>query len=104
MCALRVSGAVKRMACRMAPASISSYRTSPGRIGRPAASALVHPLGRSAFEVRSQVAPALDLRRGRDRVGDMVRLVVVLELDGAARRGVVDDVVGDAVAEVLAEV
>src|SRR4051794_17131995 len=42
----------------MAPACTSSNRTNPGRIGSPAASAEVHPSGRSAFERVSHLAPA----------------------------------------------
>ena len=41
----------------MTPFFTSFQRTSPGRIGRPAASALVHVLGRRWFESRLQVAP-----------------------------------------------
>jgi hypothetical protein len=41
----------------MRPDATSSYRTSPGRIGSPAASAEVHPSGRSAFDPRSHTAP-----------------------------------------------
>ena len=37
---------VKRMACLMTPAATSSYRTSPGKMGNPAASAEVQPQGR----------------------------------------------------------
>src|SRR5215210_5756799 len=57
MCAEQVLGAVKRRAWRIAPALTSSQRTRPGRIGSPAASALVQPAGLSAFERRSQMAP-----------------------------------------------
>jgi hypothetical protein len=39
--ALRVTGTVKRSACFIAPAATSSYRASPAKIGRPAASAEV---------------------------------------------------------------
>src|SRR5579872_422168 len=35
----------------------SSYRTRPGKIESPAASADVHPAGRSASDVRSKIAP-----------------------------------------------
>ena len=38
---------MNRSACRISPAATSSYRTRPGRIGSPAASAEVHPLGRA---------------------------------------------------------
>ena len=41
----------------MRPRATSSYRASPGRIARPAASADVHPARRNAFERRSQIAP-----------------------------------------------
>ena len=41
----------------------SSSRTRPGRIGRPAASALVQPAGRSALERRFQVAPQPAVQR-----------------------------------------
>ena len=40
----------------MTPFFTSFQRTSPGRIGRPAASALVHAFGRRWFESRLQVA------------------------------------------------
>ena len=52
-----VSEAVKRMAWSICPLRISSYRTRPGRMGRPAASAEVHVSGRRAFEFRFQIAP-----------------------------------------------
>jgi hypothetical protein len=42
--------AVNRMACAISPAATSSQRTSPGKIGNPAASADVQPAGRSALE------------------------------------------------------
>ena len=51
------SGAVKRSAWSMTPARTSSHRARPGRIGSPAASALVHPGGRSRLERRSNTAP-----------------------------------------------
>ena len=41
----------------MRPRFTSSQRASPGRIGRPAASADVHPAGRMRFERRFQIAP-----------------------------------------------
>ena len=41
----------------MTPFFTSFQRTSPGRIGSPAASALVQPAGRRWFESRPQVAP-----------------------------------------------
>ena len=41
----------------MAPAATSSWRTRPGKMGRPAASALVQPSGRRAFDRRSKYAP-----------------------------------------------
>src|SRR6185437_6156340 len=58
----RVRWAVNRMAwvigrlCRTAAWTWAKF-SRPGRIGRPAASAEVHPAGRSAFEVRCQIAP-----------------------------------------------
>src|ERR1700722_20466262 len=52
-----VDSAVMRMAWVMEPDCTSSSRSRPGRIGRPAASADVHPAGRSAFELRFQIAP-----------------------------------------------
>jgi hypothetical protein len=55
--ALAVLGAVKRMTWSISPAATSSYRTRPGRIGRPAASPEVQVSGRIAFDRRSQVAP-----------------------------------------------
>src|SRR5256886_2447632 len=42
------------MACACAA---SSYRTRPGKIGNPAASADVQPAGLSALELRSKIAP-----------------------------------------------
>jgi hypothetical protein len=49
---------VTRSACAISPApAISSYRTSPGKIARPAASADVQPSGRRAFDDRSNTAP-----------------------------------------------
>ena len=53
----RVRGAVKRSAWSIEPAARSSGRARPGRIGRPAASALVQPFGRPLLERRSQIAP-----------------------------------------------
>ena len=53
-----VASAVIRMAWVMAPDCSSSWRTSPGRIGSPAASADVQPAGRRALELRFQMAPA----------------------------------------------
>ena len=41
----------------MCPVAASAQRASPGRIGRPAASADVQPAGRSLFERRLQIAP-----------------------------------------------
>ena len=52
-----VLDAVKRRACMIAPVATWSYRARPGKIGSPAASALVHPAGRTASERRSQTAP-----------------------------------------------
>ena len=48
---------VNRIAWLIAPAATSSSRTSPGKIGSPAASEDVHVFGRSAFELRSKIAP-----------------------------------------------
>src|SRR5690349_16973679 len=48
---------VNRIAWSTYPPATSLYRSSPGRIGRPAASAEVQPFGRSALLVSSQVAP-----------------------------------------------
>src|SRR6267378_8476341 len=45
------------MAWSTTPLATSSYRRTPGQIGRPAASALVHPDGRSACDLRSNTAP-----------------------------------------------
>jgi len=52
-----VQCAVKRIACAMLPAWISSGLKSSGVMGRPAASADVKPFGRIALEVRSHTAP-----------------------------------------------
>src|SRR5581483_4209082 len=52
-----VCGTVKRIACRIAPAVISSYLTRPGKIGKPAASADVQLAGRRASESRLKIAP-----------------------------------------------
>ena len=52
-----VSATVKRSAWLITPAATSLYRASPGRIGRPAASADVHVLGRSALLLRLNTAP-----------------------------------------------
>jgi hypothetical protein len=58
MYARRVRSTVKRSAWSMLPVAASpSQRASPGRIGRPAASAEVQPAGRSLFERRSKIAP-----------------------------------------------
>ena len=57
MYARRVSGTVNRSAWLIRPRFTSFQRASPGRIGRPAASADVHPAGRSLFERRLQIAP-----------------------------------------------
>ena len=54
---------VKRSAWLIAPfVTASSKRASPGKIGRPAASAEVQPAGRRLFEVRSKTAPPLQLQ------------------------------------------
>ncbi len=42
--------------CRTAAWTWAKF-SRPGRIGRPAASAEVHPAGRSAFDLRCQIAP-----------------------------------------------
>jgi hypothetical protein len=52
-----VRDAVIRIGWSMRPASTSSRRSRPGKMARPAASADVHPDGRSAFERRSNTAP-----------------------------------------------
>ena len=52
-----VLGAVNRMACLMVPAAASSYRTKPGKMGKPAASADVQPSGGRALEDKSKTAP-----------------------------------------------
>src|SRR6266508_448851 len=56
-CRFSVHCAVNRIAWPIAPALTSSNRTRPGRMGRPAASAEVHPSGRSALDDRSKTAP-----------------------------------------------
>ena len=48
---------VTRSACLIAPRLTSGYLASSGRIGSPAASAEVHPAGRSLVERRFHVAP-----------------------------------------------
>ena len=48
----------------MWPAATSSYRARPGRIGSPAASALVQPAGRRALLRRFQWAPEPAYQRG----------------------------------------
>src|SRR5689334_18885461 len=55
--ALRERDTVNRSAWEMIPALTSSYRTSPGKIGRPAASAEVQPAGRKVFDDKSKMAP-----------------------------------------------
>src|SRR6266700_8057989 len=52
-----VLAAVNLMAWVTEPAWTSSRRSSPGRIGSPAASAEVQPEGRRALDRRSQMAP-----------------------------------------------
>src|SRR5437868_2547148 len=52
-----VQSKVTRIACPMNPACTSSYRTSPGRIGNPAASAEVQVSGRREFEPSGNAAP-----------------------------------------------
>src|SRR3954447_24915754 len=54
---LSVRETVKRMAWSTWPDCTSSRRRSPGRIGRPAASADVHVAGRRALEFRLKTAP-----------------------------------------------
>src|SRR5690242_4014092 len=54
---LLVVSVVKRMAWSTYPSRTSFQRSSPGRIGRPAASAEVHPLGRSLFDDSDHTAP-----------------------------------------------
>src|SRR4051794_20265404 len=51
-----VTGAVKRKAWLICPEATSSYRSSPGMIGSPAASADVHPSGRNVLALRSHLA------------------------------------------------
>src|SRR5580692_9783053 len=58
-----VHGAVKRSAWSIPPAATSLYRASPGRIGRPAASAEVQVAGRRWFERRLKIAPEPALQR-----------------------------------------
>src|SRR6266498_2347325 len=53
----QVRGAVKRSAWRITPVETLLQRTSPGKIGRPAASALVQPSVRRLFERNGHVAP-----------------------------------------------
>src|ERR1044071_1371033 len=56
--ARRVREAVNLSACVISlRPKTSSKRTSPGKIGSPAASAEVQPAGRSALELRSKTAP-----------------------------------------------
>ena len=53
----------------------SSYRTSPGRMARPAASALVQPSGRRRFESRGKTAPEpASPGAGRRARGDAARV------------------------------
>lgn len=49
--------AVKRIACLISPDTISSYRTKPGRIGKPAASAEVQFAERRRLDFKSKTAP-----------------------------------------------
>ena len=83
--AASVAGTVTRIAWSMTPAATSSGRTSPGRIASPAASADVHPAGRSALdrEVEHRARPRGPVRRARDRPR-------VVELVVGARRAVDD--------------
>src|SRR5580704_8357869 len=55
---------VKRIAWFTAPAITSETFTRPGRIGKPAASPLPQPSGRSASELRSNFAPEPQLQPG----------------------------------------
>ena len=48
---------MNRIAWPMKPAFTSSQRIRPGKIGSPAASALVHVDGRSALVFRWKIAP-----------------------------------------------
>jgi hypothetical protein len=48
----------------MALACTSETFTRPGKIGRPAASALVHPSGRKASDERSNFAPEPHIQPG----------------------------------------
>src|SRR5882724_1292465 len=57
--ARRTCGTVKRTACVISPEATSACFSSPGRIGRPAASAEVQPAGRTAFSLRSHFADEL---------------------------------------------
>ena len=52
-----MTSVVKRIAWSTLPASTSDQRSSPGRIGSPAASADVHPRGRSLFDRSDHKAP-----------------------------------------------
>src|SRR5262245_43780893 len=52
-----VDATVTRIAWSMWPDFMSAQVTSPGRIGRPAASADVQPAGRSLLLARSKIAP-----------------------------------------------
>ena len=52
-----MSSVVNRMAWSILFALTSFQRSSPGRIGRPAASAEVQPSGRSLFCFSDQTAP-----------------------------------------------
>ena len=51
------SVSLSRARCASSPARISSYRTRPGKIGSPAASAEVQLSGRSACEFKLKIAP-----------------------------------------------
>ncbi len=52
-----MTSVVNRIAWSTWPALTSFQRSSPGRIGSPAASAEVQPSGRSLFDFSDQTAP-----------------------------------------------
>ena len=68
------------------PSVTSSYRTSPGKIGSPAASAEVQPAGRSLFEFKSKTAPEPAFHDGRKRRSEHPLGVPIVE--EARRRGI----------------
>src|SRR5881394_228707 len=86
----------------MTPRRASSHRASPGKFGRPAASADVQPAGRTRFERRLQTAPAQACQRpparcsppsSYSRQADEQRIVVAAVLDVHATRDRVADAV-----------